>query len=212
VIVGYSETLQQGIQALDLNLSETTQAQLLDYLRLLEKWNHVYNLTAITDFSEMIPKHLLDSLAVMSHITGRRILDIGTGAGLPGLVLAIAHPDWECTLLDSSSKKIRFVQQVVAELNLTNVHLEHTRIEDFEPSCPFSTIISRAYSSLHDFFAQTEELCEPHGQILAMKGLYPEHEIAELMHLPVRLETIVLQVPQLSAQRHLIVMRPYDSA
>ncbi|WP_353570085.1 16S rRNA (guanine(527)-N(7))-methyltransferase RsmG [Candidatus Albibeggiatoa sp. nov. BB20] len=209
--MSYSEILQQGIQTLDLSLSETTQAQLLGYLRLLEKWNHVYNLTAITDFSEMIPKHLLDSLAVVPHISGRRILDVGTGAGLPGLVLAIVHPDWECTLLDSSSKKIRFVQQVVAELNLTNVHLEHARIEDFEPSSRFSSIICRAYTSLHDFLAQTEELCEPQGSILAMKGLYPEQEIAELMHLPVKLETIVLQVPQLSAQRHLIVMRPYDN-
>jgi len=209
--VSYSEILQQGIQALDLNLSETTQAQLLDYLQLLEKWNHVYNLTAMTDFAEMIPKHLLDSLAVMPHISGRRILDVGTGAGLPGLVFAIVHPDWECTLLDSSSKKIRFIQQVVAELNLTNVHLEHARIEDFEPDKPFSSIISRAYTNLHDFFAQTEEFCEPHGCILAMKGLYPEQEIAKLMHLPVKLETIVLQVPQLSAQRHLIMIRPYDN-
>ena len=209
--MSYSEILQQGIQALDLDVSETTQAQLLDYLRLLEKWNHVYNLTAITDFSEMIPKHLLDSLAVIPHISGQRILDVGTGAGLPGLVLAIVHPEWECTLLDSNSKKIRFVQQAVAELNLTNVHLEHARIEDFEPHSPFSSIICRAYTSLHDFLAQTEELCEPQGCIIAMKGLYPEQEIAELVHLPVKLETIALQVPQLSAQRHLIIMKPYDS-
>lgn len=209
--MSYSETLQQGVQALDLNLSETTQAQLLDYLRLLEKWNHVYNLTAITDFSEMIPKHLLDSLSIEPHIVGQRILDVGTGAGLPGLVLAIVHPDWECTLLDSNSKKIRFIQQVVAELNLNNVHLVHSRIEDFEPNCPFSTIICRAYTSLHDFLAQTEELCEPKGSLLAMKGLYPEQEIAELVHLPVKLESITLQVPQLSAQRHLIVMKPYDN-
>lgn len=209
--MSYSETLQQGIQALDLDLSDTTQAQLLDYLRLLEKWNHVYNLTAITEFSDMIPKHLLDCLAVVPYVCGRRILDVGTGAGLPGLVFAIAHPDWDCTLLDSNNKKIRFVQQVVTELNLTNVHLQHLRIEDFEPSCPFSTIISRAYTNLHNFLIQTEELCEPQGRILAMKGLYPEQEIAELVHLPVKLETVTLHVPQLSAQRHLIVMRPYDN-
>jgi 16S rRNA (guanine527-N7)-methyltransferase len=209
--VSYSETLQQGIQALDLDLSDTTQAQLLDYLRLLEKWNHVYNLTAITEFSDMIPKHLFDCLAVLPYICDDKILDVGTGAGLPGLVLAIAHPDWTCTLLDSNSKKTRFVQQVVAELNLNNVHLVTERIEDFETEERFSTVISRAYTSLHNFLAQTEELCEPRGRILAMKGLYPEQEIAELVHLPVKLETVTLHVPQLSAQRHLIVMRPYDN-
>ncbi len=209
--MSYSKTLQQGIQALELNLSETIQTQLLDYLRLLEKWNHVYNLTAVTSIAEMIPKHLLDCLAVIPYVYGRRILDVGTGAGLPGLVFAIARPDWECTLIDSNGKKIRFAQQVVAELGLTNVHLESTRIEDFETTCPFSTIISRAYSGLHNFLLQTEELCEPEGCIIAMKGLYPEKEIAELMHLPIKLETVTLQVPQLSAQRHLVVMRPYDN-
>lgn len=208
--VDYSEILQQGVQALGLDVSEIAQAQLLDYLHLLDKWNHVYNLTSVTDFTDMIPKHLLDCLAITPYICGEQILDLGTGAGLPGLVLAIYNPDWECTLIDSNSKKIRFVQQAIAELNLNNVNLVNDRIENFTSSPVFSSIVARAYASLHDIFVQTENLCAKNGSILAMKGLYPEQEIKDLAHLPVRLESISLKIPQLKAQRHLVIMRTYD--
>jgi 16S rRNA (guanine527-N7)-methyltransferase len=255
-----ANTLNQGLHALQLELSAPIQTQLLNYLELLAKWNRVYNLTAVRDVAQMIPKHVLDSLAVLPYIYDTPILDVGTGAGLPGLLLAIVRPDWECVLLDSSAKKIRFVQQVIIELKIKNARAVCTRIETFNPAsverrCEkmaegtfektiekpfekkgdsddafektterrskkmierpfektekiFGTIISRAYANLHRFYTQTVRLCATGGRILAMKGIYPETELAQMAKLPAHLETIPLQVPQLQAQRHLIVMRP----
>jgi len=195
--------LQQGMASLKLQLDITQQQQLLNYLLLLEKWNRAYNLTAIHDINEMLVKHIFDSLAVLPHIKGKTMLDVGTGAGLPGVVFAIARPDWQCTLLDSNAKKIRFIQQAVLELNIHNVTLQHSRIEQFKPTVQFDTIISRAYSSLEQFFNQTMALCKPSGNIVAMKGLYPEEEMQKLV-MPI--ETIKLTVPKLNADRHLIIM------
>ncbi|HEC85714.1 MAG TPA: 16S rRNA (guanine(527)-N(7))-methyltransferase RsmG [Thioploca sp.] len=241
-----ANTLNQGLHALQLELSAPIQTQLLNYLELLAKWNQVYNLTAVRDVAQMIPKHVLDSLAVLPYIYGTPILDVGTGAGLPGLLLAIVRPDWQCVLLDSSAKKIRFVQQAIIELEIKNARAVCTRIETFNPApverpfekrgtaegafektierrCEkremierlkekteekFGTIISRAYANLHRFYTQTQRLCATDGRLLAMKGIFPETELAQMAGLPAHLETIPLQVPQLQAQRHLIVMRP----
>ena len=240
-----TNTLTQGLHALQLEIPAPIQTQLLNYLGLLAKWNRVYNLTAVRDVAEMIPKHILDSLAVLPYIRDTPILDVGTGAGLPGLMLAMARPDWQCVLLDSSAKKIRFVQQAIIELQIKNASAVCTRIEAFNGTLvniekpnrvsppsenttdwplfedhekierpfkktenQFGTIISRAYTDLHRFYMQTARLCATSGSLLAMKGTYPETEIAKMAKMPVHLECIPLQVPQLSAQRHLIVMRP----
>ncbi len=203
-----SNLLQTGLQDLHLSLSEAVQIQLLDYVHLLSKWNRIYNLTAIRDEAQMIPKHLLDSLAVLPYICSTQILDVGTGAGLPGLLLAIARPDWQCVLLDSNAKKIRFLRQVLVELKITNVEVVHSRIEDYQPgpTKSFTTIISRAYTRLSDFYQQTVKLCATDGCLVAMKGSYPDLEIEELKELPVHLEVVPLLIPQLEAQRHLVVI------
>jgi 16S rRNA (guanine527-N7)-methyltransferase len=206
--VNLANNLRQGLDSLQLKLSESTQTQLLNYLELLVKWNRVYNLTAVRDVAQMIPKHVLDSLVVLPYVNGAQILDVGTGAGLPGLILAIARPDWQCVLLDSNAKKIRFVRQAIIELKIKNALAEYTRIEAFNPPEKFSTVISRAYSSLHRFYTQTARLCAADGGLLAMKGVYPETEIAQLAGLPVHLESFPLQVPLLTAQRHLIRIVP----
>ncbi|OQW94554.1 MAG: 16S rRNA (guanine(527)-N(7))-methyltransferase RsmG [Beggiatoa sp. IS2] len=196
--------LEHGLNALQLELPVTVQQQLLAYLDLLAKWNRVYNLTAIREVEQMLPKHIFDSLAVLPHLHGEHILDIGTGAGVPGLILAMAHPMGHYVLLDSQAKKIRFVRQAIIELGITNVQVECIRIELFKPSIIFSTLITRAFSSLRDFYGQTRHLHTPESQLLAMKGIYPQTEIAEIVDLPVKITSLPLQIPQLSAQRHLI--------
>ncbi len=191
----------QGLNSLDINIDTKHQQQILDYLVLLKKWNRVYNLTAIAD-EEMIPKHVLDSLAVLPYICGTRILDVGTGAGLPGLLLAIARPDWQCVLVDSNAKKIRFIKQVIIELKLDNVEAVCSRIENFNDQKLFDTIISRAYSDIQSFYMQTERLCSNGGCLLAMKGKKPE--IAEIQ---ASIKIIPLKIPYLQAARHLVKIR-----
>jgi 16S rRNA (guanine527-N7)-methyltransferase len=201
-----ANNLKQGLHALQLNLPNAIQTQLLNYIELLDKWNKVYNLTGVRQTSDMIPKHILDCLAILPYICGKQILDVGTGAGLPGLLLAIARPDWHCVLLDSSAKKIRFVKQAIMELEITNAEVICTRLEKFKPPYKFNSIISRAYSRLNNFYTQSVHLCATNGCLLAMKGIYPHEEIAELSEL--QLEFVALEIPQLQAQRNLIIIHP----
>ncbi len=198
------DSLNQGLNSLDINIDAKRQQQILDYLALLIKWNRVYNLTAIRDIEQMIPKHVLDSLAVLPYICGTRILDVGTGAGLPGLLLAIARPDWQCVLVDSNAKKIRFIKQVIIELKLDNVEAVSSRIENFNDQKLFDTIISRAYTDIQSFYMQTERLCSNGGCLLAMKGNKPE--IAEIK---ASIKIISLEIPYLQAARHLVKIRNY---
>ena len=210
------KTLNQGLQTLKLNLSESTQTQILNYLALLAKWNQVYNLTGVRQIEEMIPKHVLDCLAILPYVYGYRILDVGTGAGLPGLLLAIVRPNWQCVLVDKSAKKICFIQQAIIELEIKNTFAIQSRIETFNPpqeitGGKFDTIISRAYTNMHTFYQQTVGFSAIDGCFLAMKGIYPKSEIAEMANLLVSIESFPLQIPQLSAQRHLIMIRPLKS-
>ena len=193
------------MRALPQAPSESQQLQLLDYLKLLEKWNQAYNLTAIRDPWAMVPRHLLDSLAALPYVRGSRLLDVGSGAGMPGMVLAIAKPDLHCTLLDSNGKKTRFLTQAKIELKLSNVEVVQARAEDYQTAQPFDCIISRAVGALAELVAQTRHLLAPGGLWLAMKGRRPE---AELAALPTDMRATVhrLQVPGLKAGRHLVVM------
>lgn len=201
------QCLQQGINRLKLDISATQQQQLMAYLLLLHKWNQAYNLTAIRNLDEMVVKHLLDSLAVLPAIQGTRCLDVGTGAGLPGLVLALLNPAQHWVLLDSNNKKTRFLQQAVIEFALKNVEVVCSRVELFKPTQAFDVIISRAYSELHKFYQQTQGFCAPQGQLIAMKGVYPEQELQGFEADGIAWETRVLDVPFLNAERHLIVFR-----
>jgi len=200
-----AEELQHGVAELGIALGADAQGKLLDYLALLHKWNKVYNLTAIRDQQQMVSNHLLDSLAAMPHLWEGRWLDVGCGAGLPGLVLAVAQPGWQFTLLDSNSKKTSFVQQAIIELGLGNVSVHCARVEEWQPAERFDGIISRAFSDLGDFLRSTRHLLAPHGRWAAMKGA-PQQELAGLPD-GCRVERVIpLQVPGLHAARSLIIV------
>ncbi len=195
--------LEQGLLELHLNLSPEQIKQLLDYLALLQKWNKVYNLTAIINPTEMVILHLLDSLAIIPHLKGRTFLDVGTGAGLPGLVLAIARPEWHITLLDSNSKKTRFLIQTMAELQLQNIKVICSRVEYWKTEQKFDVITSRAYSDLKQFYEQCSPFRAPSGYLAGMKGKIPTNELENISNYQI----IPLSVPHLSQERHLIFIR-----
>lgn len=197
--------LQQGITQLGLNLPENVIGQLAYYIAALQKWNAAYNLTAIRDPRDMVIKHLLDSLTVLPHLQADTLLDVGTGAGLPGLVLAIVKPELQVDLLDSNSKKTRFLRQMVAELQLKNVRVHHARVEQADLP-PQRQVISRAFSSLADFSHWCSHLLAQDGVLLAMKGQYPQTEVDDLPQDMRLLSTIPLDVPFLDEARHLLVL------
>ncbi len=200
--------LADGIAALGLALDTAQQERLLAYLALLVKWNKAYNLTAIRDPLEMVTKHLLDSLAVLPHLHGARVLDVGSGAGLPGIPLAIADPQREYTLLDSNGKKTRFLLQAKGELGLSNLSVVHSRLEQYRPGQLFDTVTARAFASLADMTAGAASLLAPGGALLAMKGEYPQQELDALPPGFAVREIIALTVPGLEAQRHLVRIAP----
>lgn len=201
-----AEALAKGIAALGLDLPPGALERLSSYLDLLEKWNRVYNLTAIRERARMVVEHLLDSLAIVPFVPGAPVLDVGSGAGLPGIPLAIARPQWPVTLLEANHKRCAFLRQSAIELGCGNVAVCCERIEDFRPGVPFPTIVSRAFAETQHFARVAVAHLAPGGRMLAMKGLYPHEELA---HLPpsVVLESVAtLAVPGLDAQRHLVVM------
>ncbi len=199
-----SEELQRGVTQLGIMLSAEAQNKLLEYVALLHKWNKIYNLTAIRDPQQMVSNHLLDSLAVIPHLWAGRWLDVGCGAGLPGVVLAVAQPDWQFVLLDSNSKKTSFVQQAIIELELRNVSVHCARVEQWQTTEKFDGIISRAFSNLGDFLQDTQHLIAAQGRWAAMKGL-PEQALSGVPE-TCRIENIIkLQVPGLQAARSLVI-------
>lgn len=199
--------LSAGLAGLGLNLTEEREAMLLGYLALLAKWNKVYNLTAIREQEKMLSQHLLDSLAVLPYLQGDGILDVGSGGGLPGMPLAIAMPEKEITLLDSNQKKTTFLKQAAIELKLANVKVVCGRVENYRTEHKFDTVISRAFSDLASFVRLASHLCAPGGVMLAMKGVFPHEEAAQLPANARIEEVIPLNVPMLEAERHLVVMR-----
>lgn len=197
------KTLVDGIAKIGLSLTAKQHEQLLAYLELMSKWNKVYNLTAVRDKTEMVRQHLLDSLAVIPLIRGQRVLDVGSGGGLPGVVLAIVKPEVQVVTVDKVQKKIAFQTQVAAELGLTNLKPMSTRVEDLHEA-PFDTITSRAFSSLLDFVTLTEPLLAQNGEWAAMKGVFPHEEIEQLPATVKVTEVIEVHVPDLQAERHLV--------
>jgi 16S rRNA (guanine527-N7)-methyltransferase len=204
--LSFINRLNSGATELDLCLSESTTHRLLAYLELMAKWNTAYNLTAIRTKEAMLSHHLFDSLAILPFIRGSQVLDVGTGAGLPGIPLALVMPTTQFVLLDSNGKKTRFLSQVKHELGLENVQVVQTRVETYLPQVCFTTIVSRAFSSLVEMLQKTEHLCCNDGQFLAMKGIYPGAELAE-MPTAFKLAAIQqLQVPELAAERHVVII------
>lgn len=204
-----ADTLAQGAAQLHLDLSADIRGRLIQYLALLHKWNRVYNLTAVRATRDMVSQHLLDSLAVLPHVRGyTTILDVGSGAGLPGIPLALALPGSRVTLLDANRKKGAFLRQAAIELAIENVTVVCERVEAWYPQERFQLVISRAFSDLCEFVALAGRLCTKEGIVAAMKGVYPEGELARLPG-EFKLKSVVpLEVPGLMAERHLVLMQP----
>jgi len=202
-----ADALDAGLAGLSLEASAQQRLALLDYLALLGKWNKTYNLTAIHAPERMLTHHLLDSLALTPHVGAESLLDVGSGGGFPGIPLAIVRPDLGVTLIDASQKKCGFMQQAAIELKLANVNVVHGRVEAYSPPQKFGQIVSRAFSDLAEFVRLTSHLLAPGGHWLAMKGVHPREEIAQLKSARV-LRALPLQVPGLDAERSLIIMEP----
>jgi 16S rRNA (guanine527-N7)-methyltransferase len=207
----WQEQLAGGLAQMNLSVGPEQQKQLLDYLQLLQKWNRAFNLTAVRDPRVMVSRQLLDSLSIHALLRGERVLDVGSGAGLPGIPLAIIDPERGFTLLDTNGKKTRFLRQAKLELGLDNLQVEQQRVEQYQPPRPFDTIVSRAFSSLPLMLDLTRHLLAGQGCWLAMKGVIPEAEIAALeTGMPFRVHVLV--VPGETAQRHAVEICPGTQA
>lgn len=201
--MNHRDLLADGLRALGIDLSSAQQGRLLDYVNLLHKWNAAYNLTAVRDPAEMVVRHLLDSLSVLPHVQATEIIDVGTGAGIPGIPLALALPDLQVTLLDSNGKKTRFAKQAALELGLSHVKVVQARAEQYRNVSP--QVISRAFASLPDMLDVAGHLLAPGGRMLAMKAVLTDIEMAGVQA-PWQVQRISLTVPGLDERRQLIVL------
>ncbi|AKB05802.1 16S rRNA (guanine(527)-N(7))-methyltransferase RsmG [Vibrio cholerae] len=195
------------ISKTSLTVTEQQREQLVGYVQLLDKWNKAYNLTSVRDPMEMLVKHILDSLVVSPHLVGERFIDVGTGPGLPGIPLAIMHPDKEFVLLDSLGKRIRFLKQVIHDLKINNVLPVQSRVEEFDPESGFDGVLSRAFASMTDMVNWCQHLPKPNGGVfLALKGVRPDDEITLLPEWCSVTDIKALQVPELEGERHLVIL------
>lgn len=202
----YRDLLIRHCQQMEIDLADEKLDKLLQYHALLVKWNKAFNLTAVRDPLEMVTRHLTDSLSVLPYIDVERLIDVGSGPGLPGIPLAICRPELPITLLDSNIKKSRFQFQAKAELGLENVDVVHERVEKFIPEQPFDGVISRAFASIQDMLHWTEHLCSDEGIFLAMKGMYPVDELEQLPEQIKLRQNIRLNVPDTEGERHLLIL------
>ncbi|MFW5450340.1 MAG: 16S rRNA (guanine(527)-N(7))-methyltransferase RsmG [Methylophagaceae bacterium] len=199
------QQLQQGCETLAVDLSVDQIVQLMSYVQLLAKWNKTYNLTSVREPADMISRHILDSLAILPYLTGNSLLDVGTGAGLPGIPIAIVRPDIAITLLDSNSKKTRFLQQAKAELALTNVTVVHARIEQANLA-KFAMVTARAFATVADIIDLAGRHCDDAGCLLLMKGTDPQDELGVIGEQFKVREVVSLVIPGSTAERHLVCL------
>ena len=199
--------LQEGLAAQDLQVGEAARAAMLQYIGLLQRWNKAYNLTSIKDPLEMLSYHLLDSLSIGPHLQGQSFIDVGTGAGLPGIPLAVTYPDKTFSLLDSNGKRVRFLFQIKTALQLRNVKEMQARVEEYIPDKLYDGVISRAFASLADMIEGSEHLLVSGGCFYAMKGRYPDKELSDLPKGYKVEQAIELVVPTLDQQRHLVIIK-----
>jgi 16S rRNA (guanine527-N7)-methyltransferase len=201
------QILSQALSENHLSLDNAAQEKLIAYLNLIITWNKVFNLTSITKTREMVYLHIIDSLAVAPYLHGNRMLDVGSGAGLPGIPLAILHPEHEWLLLDKNSKKTRFLTQAIAELGLSNVKAIHSRCEDFQPAPGFDSILSRAFGTLNMFTTTTNHLLRENGIFVAMKGKYPQDELQALPDNVVVKSIQKIDINGMDLDRHIVCLQ-----
>ena len=203
--------LDRGLGVLALQLPEGARAQLMQYIGLLEKWNRTYNLTAIRDPLAMVSHHLLDSLVVLPHLpmplSEPSLADAGSGAGLPGIPLAVARPEWRVTLAESNQKKAAFLRQAILELRLANVEVHEGRVESWKPARSFAVVVSRAFAELTAFIAACRHLVRADGVLAAMKGVFPRDELKRVPAACECTNVIALKTPLLDAERHLVLCK-----
>ena len=200
----YQQQLEQGLSELALELNPEQIARLLAYHQMLVKWNKAYNLTSVRDPSQMIARHLLDSLSIVPFIKPTNLLDVGTGPGLPGMIIALIYPELPVYMLDSNGKKTRFLNQVKMELGVANANIVHHRLESWEPGQDFNQITSRAFATLSDMVGFSRHLLADKGRFIAMKGQNPVDELAQL---PSDINVIAitsLKVPRNDGERHMV--------
>jgi len=199
------DLLVEGLHRMSLNLSDQMIDQLMAYLNLIEKWNRVYNLTAIRERDEMVKLHFLDSLSILNYVEMEHVLDVGSGAGFPGIVLAITKPELKVTVMDSVNKKTTFMQQVKSELSLSNLNVVNARVEAYQPTILFDGVISRAFSSIQNMLSMTQHTLKKNGAWLAMKSKDVKEELEALDQNQYTL--IPLEVPFINAERYLVKLK-----
>lgn len=199
--------LVAGIAKLELSLDDSIIERLLEYIKLFDKWNKTYNLSAVRNIDAMVSRHLLDSLAILPYIEGQRLIDVGTGGGLPGIPMAICHPDKDIHLLDSNGKKTRFLFQVKTLLQLDNVEVHNCRVESYQPEVLFDGVMSRAFASLEDMTSGCRHLLKENGRFWAMKGIYPTDELKPLEKHYIVANSHALTIPGEEGERHLLEIR-----
>ena len=205
--MSHAPAIAEGARALGVELPATATKRLAEYLELIAKWNRVQNLTAVRETAQMVVLHVLDSLSLLPHVArAKTLLDVGTGAGLPGIPLAIARPELAVTLLDSSHKKCAFLRQARTELALENAEVACERVETWQPGRRYDAVVSRAFSELADFVEQAKHLVAPGGQLIAMKGVHPFDEIGRVPASHRVARVLELTVPNLEAKRHLVFL------
>ncbi|GAB2698135.1 16S rRNA (guanine(527)-N(7))-methyltransferase RsmG [Aliiglaciecola aliphaticivorans] len=197
----------RAVQALPIEVSEQQRASLVDFVLLMNKWNKAYNLTSVREPQQMLIKHIIDSIVVAPHLDRSHYIDVGTGPGLPGIPLSIMHPDKHFVLLDSLGKRVRFMKQAAFELDLKNIEPVQSRVEQYSSDTPLDGVLSRAFASIKDMLHWCQHLVDSQGEFLALKGQYPEQEIALLPEGFEVLESIKLDIPVLEGERHLIKIR-----
>lgn len=198
--------IMQGLDQLDVSYGEQAVNKLVSYLELLSEWNKTHNLTAVDEIDEMLSIHIFDCASIIPYIKGSSLLDVGSGAGLPGMVLAILSPALEVTSVETRGKKAQFQMFAANKLGLKNFTVENVRIEEFEPKEKFAMVTSRAFSSLDKFVEGSKQTIADNGRWLAMKGLVPKEELKLIKKMGLKFDTFALKVPELDAQRNLVVI------
>jgi 16S rRNA (guanine527-N7)-methyltransferase len=207
-----AQALSEACADLPFSVSAEQQTTLLAYLAMMHKWNKAYNLTSVRSPSDMLIKHIVDSIAVLPHLRGKTFIDVGTGPGLPGIPLSIIMPDRQFTLLDSLGKRVRFMKQCAYELKLENIHPVQSRVEAFNDGVPFDGVLSRAFASLKDMLHWCQHLVDSKGHFFALKGQYPDAELSELDQSFTLVSSHAVHVPGLTGERHVIVVKKENEA